>query len=210
MNIHKHENWVIKVQDINKTCSLDLFKLIKNLNGKNMNNNNQAIKFKGEYISSAYGLANAFNHQYCSIMRHTTSDTHRKIWKENKKFELNDNIKVTTDQTREEIKKAKASKAIGPDKISNVHQQLVPKAVEYLTQIFNLSLSCSVIPDIWKKSVVVPLLELGKFAQESNSYQPVSLLCPAIKILERLILPIMTEHLPIPDFQHGFRKNTQQ
>ena len=208
MNIHKHEKWVNKVQDINKTCSSDLFKLIKNLNGKNTTNKNQAIKFKGKYISSAYGLANAFNHQYCSIIRHTTSDTHRKIWKDNKKFELNDNIKVTTDQTREEIKKAKASKAMGPDKISNVHlKQLGPKAVEYLTQIFNLSLSRSVIPGIWKKSVVVPLLKPGKSAQESNSYRPVSLLCPAIKILERLILPIMTEHLPIPDFQHGFRKN---
>jgi len=208
INTHKHEKWISKIKDINKTCSSKLFKLVKNLSGKNTTNENQAIKFKGKYISSAYGIANAFNKQYCSIIRHTTSNTHRKIWKDNKKFELNDDIKITEDQTKEAIKKAKASKAIGPDKMSNLHlKHLGPKAVEYLTKIFNLSLSRSVIPDIWKKSVVVPLLKPGKSAEESNSYRPVSLLCPAIKILERLILPTMTEHLPIPDFQHGFRKN---
>ena len=35
---------------------------------------------------------------------------------------------------------------------------------------------------------------------------PVSLLCPGIKILERLLLPTLTNHLPVPDHQHGFRK----
>ena len=39
-------------------------------------------------------------------------------------------------------------------------------------------------------------------------YRPVSLLCPAIKILERLLLPTLQENLQIPDFQHGFRKKT--
>ena len=32
-----------------------------------------------------------------------------------------------------------------------------------------------------------------------------SLLCPAIKILERLLLPTLNENLEIPNFQHGFR-----
>ena len=44
-------------------------------------------------------------------------------------------------------------------------------------------------------------------AWEASSFRPVSLLCPPIKFLERLILPIMTKHLPVPEFQHGFRKD---
>ena len=32
-----------------------------------------------------------------------------------------------------------------------------------------------------------------------------TLLCPAIKILERLLLPLLDEHLEVPAFQHGFR-----
>lgn len=35
---------------------------------------------------------------------------------------------------------------------------------------------------------------------------PNSLLCPPIKILERLILPSLQENLDIPNFQHGFRQ----
>ena len=54
-------------------------------------------------------------------------------------------------------------------------------------------------------STVVPLLKPKKPAEDSTSYRPVSLLCPAVKILERLILPTLTKHLPIPAHQHGFR-----
>ena len=68
-------------------------------------------------------------------------------------------------------------------------------------------MATSIIPDIWKSSVIIPLLKPGKNPQESNSYRPVSLLCPAIKILERLILPTLNNSLNIPVFQHGFRKN---
>ena len=111
-----------------------------------MTNQNQAIKFKGKYISRPYDIAKAFNNQYCSIKRHITSDTYRKVWKDNKKFDLNNNIEITTDQTEEAIKKSKASKSIGSDKMYNMHlKHLGPKAVKYLTKIYNLSLSCSVI-----------------------------------------------------------------
>jgi retron-type reverse transcriptase len=39
----------------------------------------------------------------------------------------------------------------------------------------------------------------------SKAYRPVSLLCPSIKILERLLLPILNEHVKEAPFQHGFR-----
>ena len=44
-------------------------------------------------------------------------------------------------------------------------------------------------------------------SRKSKSYRLVSLLCTAAKILGRLILPELTEHLPIPNFQHRFSKN---
>ena len=207
INTHKNQKWVKKVTDI-KSCSSNLYKLIKNLQGKNTASDNQAIKFKGKYISKSLGLANAFNKQYCSIKRHVTSSNSRVIWKNNKKFDLKDTITVTPEQTLEAIVKSKASKAIGPDQMSNLHlKHLGPKAIAFLTQIYNTSLKDSVIPDIWKTSIVIPLLKPGKPANDSNSYRPVSLLCPAIKIMERLILPTMSEHLPVPEFQHGFRKD---
>ena len=96
---------------------------------------------------------------------------------------------------------------MGPDGISTLHlKHLGPSGISYLTEIFNLSVSTSQIPQIWKSSIIIPLLKTAKPAEESTSYRPVSLLCPAIKILERLLFPTLQENLPIPNFQHGFRK----
>ena len=54
--------------------------------------------------------------------------------------------------------------------------------------------------------MIIPLLKPKKPPDESKSYRPVSLLSPAAKVLEKLILPELNKELPIPDFQHGFRK----
>ena len=45
----------------------------------------------------------------------------------------------------------------------------------------------------------------GKDSSQGTSYRPISLLCPAAKVMEALILPEVNYHLlPSPD-QHGFR-----
>ena len=63
------------------------------------------------------------------------------------------------------------------------------------------------IPMIWKNSIIIPLPKPGNPAGKSGSYRLVSLLCLAIKILERLGLRTLQEHLPMPAFKHGFRAN---
>ena len=120
---------------------------------------------------------------------------------------MSDSPKYNASQTKEAIKRSKASKALGPDQISNVHlKHLGPIGIEYLTKIYNLSLETCEIPTLWKSSIVIPLLKPGKDPSDSKSRRPVSILCPGIKIMERLILPVLTDKLPIPEFQHGFRK----
>ena len=208
INDHKREKWRDTVENIDsKTESSKLFKLIKNLNGGSKANNNQAIKFKGKYISNPKKIADSFNKQYSSVVRHTSTKTNRKVTKTMKKKNLDNANQFSSEQTKEAIKKAKASKAAGPDNISTLHlKHIGPLGLNFLTDIFNLSTATATIPTIWKTSTIIPLLKPKKPAEESTSYRPVSLLCPAIKILERLILPTLTEHLPIPDHQHGFRK----
>ena len=71
--------------------------------------------------------------------------------------------------------------------------------------MFNLSIQASSIPAIWRTSTIIPLLKPGKPAEDSTSYRPVSLLCPATKVLEQHILPTLNQNLKIPDFQHGFK-----
>ena len=142
------------------------------------------------------------------MVPHKSSRSSRTITKAMKKNDLSNAQEFSPDQIRDAIKKSKPSKALGPDGISTLHlKHLGPKGIEYLTNIFNLSINTSTIPAIWKTSIIIPLLKPKKDAGDSGSYRPVSLLSPAIKTLERLLLPTLTDHLPVPDIQHGFRKN---
>ena len=188
INTHKREKWKETIANINrKTDSSKLFKLIKNLNGSNTKSNcNQSIKFKGKYISYPTKIANAFNKQYTSIVEHKSSRESRCITNRIKSIKIEEAIIFTIDQTKSAIKMSKSSKALGPDNISPLHlKHIGPAAINYLTTIFNLSIKHSQIPSIWKSSVIIPLLKPNKPAEEAGSYRPVSLLCPAIKILER-------------------------
>ena len=205
---HRRDKWREHVEDTSrKQDPGKLFKLIKQLNGNPQDKGNQAIKFKGKYVSTAKNIANNFNNQYSAVTRHISSKEARIITRKSKKFSNENSTIFSSNQTQEAIKKAKASKALGPDGISTLHlKHLGPSGLSYLTAIFNLSTSTSQIPQIWKTSTIIPLLKPAKPAEESTSYRPVSLLCPGVKILERLLLPTLQEHLPIPDFQHGFRK----
>ena len=74
------------------------------------------------------------------------------------------------------------------------------------TSLFNLSVTTCQIPAIWKSSLIIPIPKHGKDTSVATSYQPISLLCPAAKVLlEYLILPTINKYLqPAPD-QHGFR-----
>ena len=107
---------------------------------------------------------------------------------------------------RRTIKSCRNSKALGPNKLSIHHlKHLGPRVIEYITTLFNPSVTTCQIPAIWKSSLIIPIPKPGKDTFVGTSYRPISLLCPAAKILESLILPTTNKYIqPAPD-QHGFR-----
>ena len=112
----------------------------------------------------------------------------------------------TTDLVRRAIKSCRNSNAFGPDKLSIFHlNNLRPRAIEYSTALFNLSVTTCQIPAIWKSPLIIPISKPGKDTSVGTSYRPISPLCPATKVLESLILPTINTYVqPAPD-QHGFR-----
>jgi hypothetical protein len=72
--------------------------------------------------------------------------------------------------------------------------------------LFNLSVGSADLPSIWKGAVIVPVLKPMEPANEGSSYWPISLLCPAAKVLERLLLPAVTDALPNDASQHSFSR----
>ena len=104
------------------------------------------------------------------------------------------------------IKSCRNSKAFGPDKLSIFHlKHLGPRAIEYITTLFNLSATTCRIPAIWKSSLIISIPKPGMDTSQGTSYRPISLICPAAKVLESLFLPTINKYLIPAQDQHGFR-----
>ena len=110
------------------------------------------------------------------------------------------------DQVRDAIRTSGNFNAPSPDGLTVLHlKHLGPLGLRYLCKICNLSFAHARIPDIWKHAIIMPLLKPGKPKGQGSSYRPISLLCPASKVLERLMVPFIAPHMQLADTQHGFR-----
>ena len=83
---------------------------------------------------------------------------------------------------------------------------LGPISIAYITRLMNLSMSTLSIPSLWKIGRIIPMLKPNKSPDQSTSYRPISLLSTLAKLLEKLVLGPLTEHLQLAEHQHGFRK----
>ena len=84
-------------------------------------------------------------------------------------------------------------------------KKLAEGAINYLTNILNLLISTGQIPEIWHKAIIIPILKPGMDKNIGNSWRPISLLWPAAKTLEKLLLPKILTHIPFLPAQHGCR-----
>ena len=98
------------------------------------------------------------------------------------------------------------NKACGPDEIPGIVLKMCSSSVALpLSIIYKLIYNSGSLPSLWKLSNVVPIFKKGDSKQVSN-YRPISLLCIASKIMERIIheeTTLKVLHL-IDRRQHGF------
>ena len=185
-----------------------LWKTIKGLCQPTKTATNTALKFNGKIVSANGKIVNLLNRQYTpSASKKPTKDFRRTIRKI--KHKKADKVySYTANQVKEAIKASKNSKAVGPDGISPIMlKHLGSNGHDFLANLFNTTINTSIIPSIWKTGKIIPLLKPGKPIDEGKSYRPISLLCPAAKILEKLILPEVSAAVKLQDHQHGFRKH---
>ncbi|KAK3553591.1 hypothetical protein QTP70_005761 [Hemibagrus guttatus] len=89
------------------------------------------------------------------------------------------------------FRRVNTRKAAGPDGISG---QVL--SVPMLTEIFNLSLTQSVIPTCFKESIIVPVPKKKPHPASLNDYRPVALTSTVMKCLERLVRDFIISSLP--------------
>ena len=182
--------------------------IVKSISGKQNAAKNISIDFGNGPISSHTEIAQNFNRLFGTVVPHgVTKERKKATWKLTSQLPLDDGPVFTGEDVRRAILDMNSSKATGPDGLTILqYQRLGPCALNYLAKIYNLTLSTCSVPAIWKMSHIIPLSKPGKDESLGSSYRPISLLCPAVKILEKLILPSLQQHLPLADHQHGFRR----
>ncbi len=107
------------------------------------------------------------------------------------------------------IAKIKCGKAAGIDGISPEMVKRVRDAVvEWMTMICDLAWRQGVVPDEWKKAVIVPLHKGKGNKDECNNYRGISLLSVPGTIYGRILIERLMQFTEkkVSDEQGGFRK----
>ena len=106
-----------------------------------------------------------------------------------------ENIRITEDDVRAELRKLKTGKSVGPDGVSNELLKLITgSVVQSLTSLYNRVIQTGTYPDLWKQANVSPVHKKGS-RQEKKNYRPISLLSTTGKVLERILFNKMYSFL---------------
>ena len=208
---HKRRQWREFVESIDHmTDSTKLWRTIIGIDGKSKQTaENEGITFTERPHTSPKLISNTFNRQFTTskLSKHSSWRRTRHMSRDVKRMSLEEAESFTSDQVTSAIKSYRSSRAYGTDSLSICHlKNLGPLATEHLTTLlYNDSLKSCRLLSLWKTSLVIPIPNHGKDSSQGTSYRPISLLCPAAKVLEALILPSINEFLSPAKDQHGFR-----
>ena len=165
----------------NRTGISHKWRLFKGLSGKkNAQIANRGVRNADQTYIDCKIIANKFAHQFTPPPIRLTGDK-SKIQQKRQfhQLPLTGTPSFTPADTKEAIRLAKSSAAIGPDGMSTHHlQKLAHGVINYLTNIFNLSISTGQIPEIWHKAIIIPILKPGRDNNIGKNGLPISPLCP--------------------------------
>ena len=185
---HKRRQWRELVECIDyRTNNTKLWRTIKGIDGTSKQTaENEGITFTGRPHTSPKMIAFSFNRQFTTskLGKHSSSRRTRQVLKDVKRMSLEEAESFTSDQVTSAIKSCRSSRAYVPDSPSIFHlKNLGPLATEHIPALYNESLKSCRLPSIWKTSLVIPIPKPGKVSSQGTSYRPISLLCPASKVL---------------------------
>ncbi|KAI5735287.1 hypothetical protein M8J77_016627 [Diaphorina citri] len=120
-----------------------------------------------------------------------------------------ENLGMTCEIDRNEVtkavKKMKNGKSEGVDQIPvEVWKSLGEEGIDILLDLMNKLWNQEVIPDDWKRSMIVPIYKGKGDVQNCGNYRGIKLMSHTMKIWERIIDARLREETEIDDEQFGF------
>ncbi|XP_014792346.1 PREDICTED: RNA-directed DNA polymerase from mobile element jockey-like [Calidris pugnax] len=134
-----------------------------------------------------------------------TLETRERVWREE------DSPSVGEEWVRDHLAKLDIHKSMGPDGMHpRVLRELVDVMSEPLSIILERSWRTGEVPEDWRKANITPVYKRGK-KEDPGNYRPISLTSVPGKIMERLILDVISKLIEdqegIGISQHGFTKS---
>jgi hypothetical protein len=169
----------------------------------------RVIKTPNGELKTDTKIAGELKDYFLSVFRRDTEGSSPQI-PLSETIERMTDIEVLEKETLHQLQILNPSKSMGPD---SIHPAMLKTLAEVLapplTELFNRSLVTCVLPEDWKKAVVIPVHK-GKESDDVRNYRPISLTSIPAKILERIIRNKLGEYLIkhnlLSPAQHGFTK----
>lgn len=192
-SLWKHLNSLTKLKPSQQKTIAEL-----EVNGV-ISTNNSAIanELNNFFIQSVEELAKTF--EPATLSQTTKSD-------QSDLFQIKEVSQEKVHTIINKLKKSKAKDVFGLDtSFITTHCSALIKPV---THLVNLSIRVGKFPQSWKQAIITPIFKAGAKNQASN-YRPISILPAFSKILEKIIIEQLVEHLEgnklINSKQFGFR-----
>ena len=113
--------------------------------------------------------------------------------------------KTSKEEVRENMKRMKNGKAVGPDGIPvEVWKCLGEIALEFLTKLYNRTMESERMPEEWRDSILIPIFKNKGDVQSCSNYRGIKLISHSMKLWERGVERILRSELTFSEQLYGF------
>ena len=114
---------------------------------------------------------------------------------------------ITSAEIEMALRNMKNGKATGSDNLPvKVWKSLERTGVNFLKEVLNLIIDEEKIPDIWRKSILIPIFKNKGDIMNCGNYRGIKLMCHSMKLYERVHANRLRNIVSISDKQFGFVK----
>ena len=112
---------------------------------------------------------------------------------------------ISKKEVRENMKRMKNGKAVGPDDIPvEVWKCLGEIALEFLTKLYNRTMEIERMPDEWRDSILIPIFKNKGDVQSCSNYRGKKLISESMELWVRVVERRLRSELTFSEQQYGF------